>query len=117
MRYLMIAALIAFGVSPRAQETVPMGPNTALLVIDIQNFYFEKGSLPLTGSVEAARQAARVIETFRANTQLVVHVRHTSKTTKFEGSEPVDAQYRFHPAVAPAAGEMVITKHYANSFR
>jgi nicotinamidase-related amidase len=117
MRYLMLAVLVALGASPRAQEKAPMGPETALLVIDIQNFYFEKGSLPLTGSVEAARQARRVLDAFRAKKLPVIHVRHASKTTTFVDGEPTDPQYRIYPDIAPAAGEPVITKHYANSFR
>ncbi len=117
MRYLTLAILVALGASPHAQGKAPMGPETALLVIDIQNFYFENGSLPLTGSVEAARQARRVLDVFRARKLPVIHVRHASKTTTFVDGEPTDAQYRFHAAVAPLPGETVVTKHYANSFR
>jgi nicotinamidase-related amidase len=94
-----------------------MGSETALVVIDIQNFYFEGGSVPLTGSVEAARQARRVLDAFRARKLPVIHVRHASKTTTFKEGEATDPQYRFHASVAPLAGETVITKHYANSFR
>ena len=94
-----------------------MGPDTALVVIDIQNFYFEKGSLPLTGSVEAAQQARKVIDAFRDRKLPVIHVRHASKNTSFVDGEPTDAQYRIHALVLPVAGEKVITKYYANSFR
>ncbi len=94
-----------------------MAPNTALLVIDIQNFYFEGGSLPLTGSVEAAAQARRVLDVFRARKLPIVHIRHASKATTFVDGEPTDPQYKIRGEVAPAAGEKVITKHYANSFR
>jgi nicotinamidase-related amidase len=124
MRHLILAGLIAVGVAtgrpdnlPGARGKATMGPETALLVIDIQNFYFEKGSLPLTGSVEAARQAQRVLDVFRARKLPLIHVRHASKTTRFVNDEPTDPQYRIYPDVAPAAGEKVITKHYANSFR
>jgi nicotinamidase-related amidase len=121
MRHLMLAVMIVAGtaLAGHAQGTgkAAMGPETALLVIDIQNFYFEKGSLPLTGSVEAARQARRVIDLFRAKKLPVIHIRHAQKTTQFVDGEPTDAQYKFYPEVTPAPGEKIITKHYANSFR
>ncbi len=93
------------------------GADTALVVIDIQNFYFEKGLVPLTGSVEAAQQAGRVLAAFRSRQLTVVHVRHAPATLQFVDGEPTDPQYRIRPEVAPAAGEKIVTKHYANSFR
>lgn len=116
---MMLALAMVMGAClvGHAQSTVKtMGPETALLVIDIQNFYFEKGALPLTGSIEAAAQARRVLEAFRAKKLLVIHVRHASKTTQFVDGEPTDAQYKIRPEVAPVPGEKVITKHYANTF-
>ena len=83
----------------------------ALLIIDIQNFYFEGGSLPLTGPVEAARQARRVLDRFRERHQPVIHVRH------MPASGPVTEQYAIRPEVAPLPGEKVVEKRYANSFR
>ena len=94
-----------------------MGPDTALVVIDIQNFYFEKGSLPLTGSVEAVQQARKVLDAFRERKLPVIHVRHASNDTTFVDGEPTDLQFTFHALVLPGPGERVITKHYANSFR
>ncbi|MGE5361341.1 MAG: cysteine hydrolase family protein [Bacteroidales bacterium] len=117
MKYVFLAMLFALSVSPDQQKKAPMGPETALLVIDIQNFYFEKGSLPLVGSVEAAQQARRVLAEFRAKKLPVIHIRHASKTTTFVDGEPTDAMYRIRPEVAPLPGETIITKHYANSFR
>ncbi|RPJ77413.1 MAG: cysteine hydrolase [Acidobacteria bacterium] len=114
---LLIAAVAAVAGYAQTQGKAPVGPETALLVIDIQNFYFEGGSVPLTGSVEAARQARRVLDAFRAGKLPVVHIRHAAKTTVFVDGEPTDAQYKIHGEVAPVAGEKVVTKHYANSFR
>ncbi len=94
-----------------------MGPDTALVVIDIQNFYFEGGLLPLTRPVEAAGQARRVLDAFRAKHLPVVHVQHVPQSVQIVNGVPADAQYRIREVVAPAAGEKVITKRYANSFR
>ena len=94
-----------------------MGPDTALVVIDIQQFYFEGGLVPLTGSVEAANQARRVLDAFRARKLPIFHVRHVPKSVALVDGEPADAQYRIRPEVQPDAGEKVVTKRYANSFR
>ena len=83
----------------------------ALLVIDIQNFYFEGGSVPLTGPVEAAKQARRVLDRFRERRLPVIHVRHVPT------SGPVTDQYAIRPEVAPLPTEKVVEKRYANSFR
>jgi nicotinamidase-related amidase len=114
--FVIVAAAVAAASAQGTQKRV-LGPDTALLVIDIQNFYFDKGAVPLTGSVEAAAQARRVIDLFRAKKLPIIHVRHASKTTKFVDGAPADPQYRFHEQVLPAAGEKVITKHFASSFR
>jgi len=94
-----------------------VGADTALLVIDIQNFYFEGGLIPLTGPVQAAEHARRVLDAFRARHLLVVHVRHVPQSVAIVDNEPANAQYRIRPVVAPAPGEKVVTKRHINSFR
>jgi nicotinamidase-related amidase len=54
----------------------------------------------------AADQAARLLASYRRDGGLVIHVRH--ETTQ---------QGDIHPTVAPSAGELVITKRFANAFR
>jgi len=121
MLLLLIAGVLAPAVllaQAAAPGPRPAQPDVALLVIDIQSFYFEGGLVPLTGSVEAAAQARRVLEKFREKHLPVIHVRHLAKDAPVGGDgEPKDPQYRIRPEVAPAQGEKVITKHYANSFR
>jgi nicotinamidase-related amidase len=90
---------------------VQANADQALLIIDIQNFYFEGGSLPLTGPIEAAKQARRVLDRFRERRMPVIHVRHVPT------SGPATDQYAIRPEVAPIAGEKVVEKRYANSFR
>ena len=88
-----------------------------LLIIDIQNFYFEGGRIPLSGPIEASLEAKAILGAFRAKKLPVVHIQHMPKgIEKFEAGK-TDAQYAIHPNVAPAAGETIIVKHYANSFR
>lgn len=89
---------------------------TALLVIDIQEFYFEGGAIPLEGSVEAARAAGRVLRAFRAAGLPVIHVQHLP-AGQDEPGQDVQPAYRIRPEVAPGQGELVIGKHFASSFR
>ena len=51
-------------------------PTTALLIIDIQDFYFPGGKVPLVEPEAAAANAARVLAAFRAEDKPVVHIRH-----------------------------------------
>jgi nicotinamidase-related amidase len=104
-------------VAQDAGKKAPMGPGTALVVIDIQQFYFEGGLVPLSGSIEAAAQARKVLEAFRARALPVFHVRHVPRSVAIVDGEPADPQYRIRPEVQPAAGEKVISKRFANSFR
>ena len=117
---LALAGLCLLALPAPAQDAgrkARMGPETALVVIDIQQFYFEGGLVPLTGSLEAAAKAKTVLEAFRARTLPVIHVRHVPASVSMADGEPADPQYRIRPEVMPASGEPVISKRFANSFR
>ena len=79
---------------------------TALLLVDIQNFYFPGGRSELVGPEAASLNAANLLEKFRDADGLVVHVRHDSEP----GGE-------IHENVRPRKGEKVITKDDINSFK
>jgi nicotinamidase-related amidase len=96
-----------------AADSVP----TALVVIDIQNFYFPGGTMALADPLPASLQAKRLLERFRAKGWPVVHVQHLPKGQSAPSPDSGDEQYRIHPNVRPAAGESVIGKHHANAFR
>jgi len=91
--------------------------DAALIVIDIQAFYFPEGMVPLVGPEAAASQAAKVIEAFRTAGRPVIHVQHLPKDVVTPDPIGIDAQYRIYPEVLPKNGEVVIGKHHANSFR
>lgn len=91
--------------------------HAALIVIDIQAFYFPEGMVPLVGPEAAAAQAAKVISTFRAAGRPVIHVQHLPKDVDAPDPTGIQAQYRIYPEVLPKPGEVVIGKHHANSFR
>jgi nicotinamidase-related amidase len=118
----LIIGMLVLGASV-AGQTAPAKPaalsldRSVLLIIDIQNFYFEGGRVPLSGPIEASLEAKAVLEAFRAKKLPVIHIQHMPKgIEKFEAGQ-TDPQYAIHPNVAPAEGETIIVKHYANSFR
>ena len=90
---------------------------TALIVIDIQNDYFEGGANPLVGSLEASLSARALLEDFRTRALPVVHVRHLSTRTGSTFFIPGTHGAEIHENVAPTAGEKVIEKNFPNSFR
>ena len=90
----------------------------ALIVIDIQNEYFENGALPLVNPVEASLNAGKVIEHFRAKNLPIAHIQHVSANPEFmpiflEGTNGVE----IHENVKPLEGEKVFQKYFPNSFR
>ena len=81
-------------------------PKTALLLIDIQNFYFPGGNLPLVEPEKASQNASRMLDYFRKTKQTVIHVKQN-----YEPGGDI------HEDVEPLPGEKVIVKDYANSFK
>lgn len=78
---------------------------TALLIVDIQNFYFPGDGPGLVNAVPASLNAKEVLKVFRDESQVVVHVRHQT-----------EKGFEIHENVQPISGEKVITKHEINSF-
>jgi nicotinamidase-related amidase len=90
----------------------PMGPKikvkvdtlpTALLIIDVQDFYFPGGKVPLVNPEAASEKAAELLRLFRSQGLPVIHIQHS-------GGVPI------HKNVEPLPGEKVITKNDANGF-
>src|SRR5512135_1256700 len=104
-----LAILCVFLLSPGSgysQEKIRIKNDslpTALLIIDIQDFYFPGGKLPLKDPEAVASKAGELLKLFRDQRLPVIHVQH-------KGGGEINA------AVKPAAGEKVITKTEANSF-
>jgi nicotinamidase-related amidase len=91
--------------------------SAGLLLIDIQNDYFIGGKMELQGSSEAARMAGRLLAFFRQHQWPIVHIQHLSirpgATFFIPGTPGAD----IHSLVKPLPDEIVIQKHYPNSFR
>jgi len=90
---------------------------STLLLVDIQNDYFPGGAMALVGSLEAGRQAGRLLAAFRAQGLPVVHIQHLALRPGATFFLPGTPGVAFHPDVAPLPGEPVFQKHFPNSFR
>jgi nicotinamidase-related amidase len=92
-------------------------PDTALLLIDIQNDYFPGGKMELEGAEQAAEKAALALKHFRSQSLPVIHVRHLSVRPGSTFFLPGTAGAEIHAAVKPKEGETVVEKNFPNSFR
>jgi nicotinamidase-related amidase len=91
--------------------------NSALLIIDIQNDYFDKGSMSLIGSDIASKNAGLILENFRTKNQPVIHIQHIAKRQSATFFLPGTYGAEIHDNVKPKNHEKVIVKHFPNSFR
>jgi nicotinamidase-related amidase len=100
----LISILVVFFVKITLSQSVE--PNgTALLLIDIQYFYFPGGSSELNEPEKAAENASKLLFAFRQKGFPVVHVKHQAE----RGGD-------IHSLVKPLDGESVFVKKAVNSF-
>jgi nicotinamidase-related amidase len=85
--------------SPRAESKM------ALLIIDVQQFYFPGGAMPLDNPEAASRNCKKLLKKFRNDNGMIVHVAHNAS----QGAE-------FHPDVEPLSGEKVFVKDEVSAF-
>lgn len=90
---------------------------TALIIIDIQNDYFDNGSNPLSGSLKACENARLILDDFRFKGLPVIHVKHIATRQDATFFLPDTTGADIHDDVKPLSHEKVIVKHYPNSFR
>jgi nicotinamidase-related amidase len=90
---------------------------TALLLIDIQNDYFENGTMPLDGSDKASENARFILDDFRTKELPVVHIQHIATRPTATFFLPDTFGVKIHENVMPLISEKIIEKHYPNSFR
>ena len=101
--FLIMLAFVS--VPAYAQSTRKMDARTALLIIDIQEFYFPGGAVPLDKPEAASRNVGRLVEKFRAEDRLVVHIGHN-----------VAKEKAFHEDVMPRDGEKIFIKDEVSAF-
>jgi nicotinamidase-related amidase len=90
---------------------------TALILVDIQNDYFPGGKGELEGSLEASREAARLLEHFRRCGLPPVFIQHVANKPGVATFVPNTDGVKIHENIRPLPGETIFQKHYPNSFR
>jgi nicotinamidase-related amidase len=93
-----------------------MAESRTLLIIDIQRDYFPGGAYPLVEPEAAAETARRVLDSFRASGEPVIHMKHIWDAPDAEFMRPDTEGIEIHPTVTPADGELVLEKTSPNSF-
>lgn len=78
---------------------------SALLLIDIQDFYFPGGDMPLYEPEKAAGKAAMLLEKFRSDKKNVIYIKHN-----------YEPGHGIHKSVKPRDGEKIFIKNDVNSF-
>jgi nicotinamidase-related amidase len=96
---ILILTLSVFGISAQTGKK-------ALLIIDIQDFYFPGGKSALFEPEKAAANAALLLDKFRKDKMPVIHVRHNS--------EPGG---NINDLVKPLPGEKIVSKDAVNCFK
>jgi len=90
---------------------------TALLLVDIQNDYFPGGKMELEGSMQAGHLAGKILAHFRQKRLPLIHVQHVSAYPDAPFLVAGTLGVEIHDSVKPVEDEVVIQKHFPNSFR
>jgi len=91
--------------------------NKALIIIDVQNDYFDNGSMTLVGMDAAAANCARLLAGFRARGAPIFHIQHLAAQEGATFFVPGTPGSEIHEIVTPDANETLVTKHFPNAFR
>lgn len=89
----------------------------ALILIDIQNDYFDNGKMPLVGSYKACENAKLLVDKFREEALPVIFIQHVATRHDATFFLPKTEGTEIHELISPLQSEKVIVKHYPNSFR
>ncbi len=92
-------------------------PQSALILVDIQNDYFPGGSFELVGMEKAAENAQHLLQQFREKQAPVFHIQHLATHPGATFFLPETDGAKTHVSVAPIPTETLISKHFPSSFR
>ena len=90
---------------------------TGLLLVDIQNDYFPGGMVELVGIDEAAAKAEELLTLFRKHQLPTYHIQHLSLEKGAPAFLANTKGSEIHERVKPLPEDIVIQKHFPNSFR
>ena len=88
----------------------------ALLIVDVQNDYFEGGKSELYKPQEALANIVEVLKLFRDRKLPVIHVQHINISDDASFFLPNTDGVLIHKSLTPLDNETLIIKHAPNSF-
>jgi len=84
-KFWIAAVLLAGGIATvnavASESGTPDLEGAALVVVDIQAFYFEGGRIPLVDPEAASANARRLVDRFRKAGRPVIHVQHLPRAS------------------------------------
>jgi nicotinamidase-related amidase len=90
---------------------------TGLILVDIQNDYFPGGRMELVEMQQAGKKAGELLSDFRRRSWPTFHIQHISAQKGATFFLPATEGAALHESIQPQGDELVIQKHYPNSFR
>ena len=90
---------------------------TGLILVDIQNDYFAGGRMELVGMQQAGLIAGELLSVFRQKNWPTFHIQHIAAQKGATFFLPETEGAALHESIEPQGDELVIQKHYPNSFR
>ncbi|QHQ60133.1 isochorismatase family protein [Anaerocolumna sedimenticola] len=88
----------------------------ALIIIDVQNDYFEGGKSVLWNSSDTLAKVEYILEIFRTQKYPVIHVQHINNRAGATFFLPNTNGVLIHPKLTPLENEYLVVKHTPNSF-
>ncbi len=89
---------------------------TALIIIDVQNDYFEGGACELVNPIQTSLNIKKLLEQFREKSLPIIHIQHFSIREGATFFVPDSFGVQIHENVKPKKDEIIIEKNYPNSF-
>jgi len=91
--------------------------NPTLLIIDIQNDYFEGGKMELVSMDRATGNSKKLLSYFRKNNLPIAFIQHLAIKPNASFFIPGTPGAEIHDSIRPLPNETVIIKNFPNSFR
>ena len=88
----------------------------ALLIVDVQNDYFEGGKSELDKPQEALANIEKALKLFREKKLSIIHIQHINNRAGATFFLPDTFGAAIHEKVTPLDNESLIVKHLPNSF-
>ena len=99
-------------------KTIQCEPqHTAVVTIDIQKDYFPGGRFPLWRARHALKQTRLLLSWARQRGLPIIHIQHFTLRPGARFLQDGTPGTALHPGLEIRAGELVIAKHFPNSFR